>query len=134
MCILKDIWPSNKEISRPDRRPVTAGMFEKNYADVFKGDERWNAMESPEGELYAWDDKSTYIKNPPYFDGMTMELPKHRGHQRRPLPRAVRRLDHHRPHFASRLDQEGFARGPIPDRAWRGAEGFQLLRLATRQR
>jgi aconitate hydratase len=55
---------------------VTSEMFKKNYADVFKGDERWNAIASPDGELYAWDKDSTYIKNPPYFDGMTMELDK----------------------------------------------------------
>src|SRR6185312_15387062 len=48
----------------------------KNYADVFKGDERWNAIASPDGELYAWNKDSTYIKNPPYFDGMTMKLDK----------------------------------------------------------
>ena len=73
---LKDIWPSNKEISDLIASAVTAEMFEKNYADVFKGDARWNAIASPDGDLYAWDDASTYIKNPPYFDGMTMELGK----------------------------------------------------------
>jgi aconitate hydratase len=74
---LKDIWPSNKEIADLVAKSVTAGMFEKNYSDVFKGSKEWNAVEVPEGDQYAWDDKSTYIKNPPYFDGMTMELPKH---------------------------------------------------------
>jgi aconitate hydratase len=73
---LKDIWPSNKEISDLMAGAVTSEMFKKNYADVFKGDERWNAIPSPDGELYAWDKDSTYIKNPPYFDGMTMELDK----------------------------------------------------------
>lgn len=73
---LKDIWPSNKEISDLMAGAVTSEMFEKNYADVFKGDERWNAIASPDGELYAWDKDSTYIKNPPYFDGMKMELDK----------------------------------------------------------
>jgi len=71
---LKDIWPTNKEISDLMAGAVTSEMFEKNYADVFKGDDRWNAIASPDGELYAWDKDSTYIKNPPYFDGMTMEL------------------------------------------------------------
>ncbi|MEO8809013.1 MAG: aconitate hydratase AcnA [Rhodanobacter sp.] len=73
---LKDIWPTNKEISDLMAGAVTSEMFEKNYADVFKGDERWNAIASPDGELYAWDKGSTYIKNPPYFDGMTMKLDK----------------------------------------------------------
>ncbi len=71
---LKDIWPSNKEISDLMAGAVTADMFKKNYADVFKGDQRWSGIDSPDGDLYAWDPDSTYIKNPPYFDGMTMEL------------------------------------------------------------
>ncbi len=71
---LNDIWPSNKEISDLMAGAVTSEMFKKNYADVFKGDERWNAIASPDGALYEWDKDSTYIKNPPYFDGMTMEL------------------------------------------------------------
>ncbi len=71
---LKDIWPSNKEISDLMAGAVTSEMFKRNYADVFKGDERWNAIASPDGALYEWDKDSTYIKNPPYFDGMTMEL------------------------------------------------------------
>ena len=71
---LKDIWPSNKEISDLMAHAVTADMFKKNYANVFKGDERWNAIASPDGSLYAWDKESTYIKNPPYFDGMQMAV------------------------------------------------------------
>jgi aconitate hydratase len=71
---LKDIWPSNKEISDLMAGAVTSDMFKKNYADVFKGDERWSSIASPDGDLYAWDRDSTYIKNPPYFDGMTMEV------------------------------------------------------------
>jgi len=74
---LKDIWPSNKEIANLVASSVNAGMFSKNYANVFKGSAEWNAVETPEGDQYAWDEKSTYIKNPPYFDGMTMELPRH---------------------------------------------------------
>jgi aconitate hydratase len=74
---LKDIWPSNREIAELVTSSVSAGMFSKNYADVFKGSKEWNAVEVPEGDQYAWDEKSTYIKNPPYFDGMTMDLPKH---------------------------------------------------------
>ncbi|TAL83069.1 MAG: aconitate hydratase AcnA [Rhodanobacter sp.] len=70
---LKDIWPSNQEISDAIAGAINPAMFEKNYADVFKGDSRWNQIASPDGALFAWDD-STYIKNPPYFDGMTMEL------------------------------------------------------------
>jgi aconitate hydratase len=67
---LKDIWPSNQEISDTIAGAINPQMFEKNYADVFKGDSRWNSIASPDGSRYAWDD-STYIKNPPYFDGMS---------------------------------------------------------------
>ncbi len=67
---LKDIWPSNKEISDTIAGAINPAMFEKNYADVFKGDSRWNQIASPDGALFQWDD-STYIKNPPYFDGMS---------------------------------------------------------------
>ncbi len=71
---LRDIWPSNQEISDTVAGAVTAEMFTRNYADVFAGDERWNAIASPDGERFAWDGDSTYIKNPPYFDGMTMQV------------------------------------------------------------
>ncbi len=70
---LKDIWPSNQEISDAITGSITPEMFTKNYADVFKGDERWNAIASPDGAQYQWDD-STYIKNPPYFEGMDMTV------------------------------------------------------------
>ncbi|HEV7270680.1 aconitate hydratase AcnA [Pseudoxanthomonas sp.] len=71
---LKDIWPTNKEIGDFIARTVGPEMFAKNYADVFKGDARWNTIASPDGDLYAWDGDSTYIKNPPYFDGMSMDV------------------------------------------------------------
>ncbi|RRU89686.1 aconitate hydratase AcnA [Stenotrophomonas maltophilia] len=70
---LRDIWPSNKEIGDVIAATVGPEMFKQNYADVFKGDTRWNTIASPDGNLYAWSDASTYIKNPPYFDGMTMQ-------------------------------------------------------------
>ena len=71
---LRDIWPSNKEIGDVIAATIGPEMFAKNYADVFKGDTRWNQIESPEGESYAWDASSTYIKSPPYFDGMSMNV------------------------------------------------------------
>jgi len=69
---LKDIWPTNQEVSDAIAGAISPQMFKDSYADVFKGDSRWNAIASPDGKTYAWDD-STYIKNPPYFDGMTAE-------------------------------------------------------------
>ena len=67
---LKDIWPSNKEIQTFIRENVTRAMFEEKYADVFKGDAHWQAVDAPRSETYAWDDDSTYVQNPPYFQGM----------------------------------------------------------------
>ena len=71
---LRDIWPSNKEIGDMIAATVGPEMFKQNYADVFKGDTRWAQIESPEGQAYEWNGDSTYIKNPPYFDGMTMQV------------------------------------------------------------
>ena len=67
---LKDIWPSNKEIQEFIQKNVTRDIFEKKYAEVFKGDENWQAVKVPAGQTYAWDDASTYVQNPPYFVGM----------------------------------------------------------------
>jgi aconitate hydratase len=72
---LKDIWPSSQEIHDTIASSVTSEMFRSSYSSVFKGDERWNSIDSPEGEKFDWQDDSTYIQNPPYFQGMTLELP-----------------------------------------------------------
>jgi aconitate hydratase len=70
---LKDIWPSTREIHDLIAANVTSTMFKSSYASVFDGDENWNGLKVPKGETYAWDDDSTYVKNPPYFDGMSRE-------------------------------------------------------------
>ncbi len=67
---LRDLWPTPQEVESAMRNSVTSEMFAKEYADVFTGDEHWRALPIPEGDLYAWDENSTYIKNPPYFEGM----------------------------------------------------------------
>ena len=72
---LKDIWPTNKEIQDAVARSVTADLFKASYADVLKGDARWQSIKVTKSETYAWDSKSTYIQNPPYFEGMTMTPP-----------------------------------------------------------
>jgi aconitate hydratase len=70
---LREIWPSPQEVESTVRSSVSREMFSKEYADVFAGDEHWRALPVPEGDLYAWDAKSTYIKNPPYFEGMQVK-------------------------------------------------------------
>jgi aconitate hydratase len=69
---LKDIWPSTQDVAAAVAASVTSGMFKQGYASVFAGDENWNAIQVPQGEVYKWDATSTYVRNPPYFDGMTM--------------------------------------------------------------
>jgi aconitate hydratase len=72
---LRDIWPTAHDVQQLIRTSVNAEMFSKTYADVFHGDERWRGIEVPASETYAWDGSSTYIRNPPYFDGMSRKPP-----------------------------------------------------------
>jgi aconitate hydratase A / 2-methylisocitrate dehydratase len=72
---LRDIWPTPQEVADEVSRSVKAEFFRTQYSDVFKGDEQWQSLDVPTGETYAWDGNSTYVKNPPYFEGMTMEPP-----------------------------------------------------------
>ena len=67
---LKDIWPTNKEIDTFVRKNISPKMFKTRYADVFKGDKNWRGVTTSQGETYAWDNTSTYVQNPPYFEGM----------------------------------------------------------------
>ncbi len=68
---LADIWPSDQEVQQVLTQAIDSKMFQHSYASVFQGDEHWRSITVPAGKLYAWDEKSTYVKNPPYFDGMT---------------------------------------------------------------
>jgi aconitate hydratase len=69
---LSDVWPSSEEVKETVADAVRADMFKKNYADVFSGDERWNGLDVPEGDRYAWPD-STYVRRPSFFEGMDEE-------------------------------------------------------------
>ncbi|MGH8224983.1 MAG: aconitate hydratase AcnA [Gammaproteobacteria bacterium] len=70
---LKDIWPSQKEISDLVANNIDSSMFKHVYGEVFDGDKNWNGLDVPKGEIYRWDESSTYVRNPPYFEGMRME-------------------------------------------------------------
>jgi aconitate hydratase len=72
---LKDIWPSPREIQDTTLKTLRSDMFSKQYSNVFEGDELWKSMQIAEGDLFAWKEDSTYIKNPPFFEGMTLEPP-----------------------------------------------------------
>ncbi len=68
---LKDIWPSTHEIQEYIKKNVTRELFASKYADVFKGDKRWQAVKTSTGQTYSWNSGSTYVQNPPYFKGIT---------------------------------------------------------------
>ncbi|HUQ19877.1 MAG TPA: aconitate hydratase AcnA [Gemmatimonadaceae bacterium] len=72
---LRDLWPSPKEVADEILRSVKAEMFQTQYADVFKGEDSWRSLPVPEGDLYSWVADSTYVKNPPFFEGMTLTPP-----------------------------------------------------------
>lgn len=70
---LKDIWPDAAEVQKTIDESIDSGMFTKQYAGVFDGDERWRSLETPTGDTFEWSPESTYVRRPPYFDGMTLE-------------------------------------------------------------
>jgi aconitate hydratase len=72
---LKDIWPTQGEVHETILKSVRSEMYESKYAEVFEGDKRWRDLPVPTGDLYEWDPVSTYVRKPPYFEGMTLEPP-----------------------------------------------------------
>lgn len=70
---LKDIWPDTAEVQKTIDESIDTTMFDTQYASVFEGDERWRNLPTPEGSTFEWDETSTYVRKPPYFDGMTLE-------------------------------------------------------------
>ena len=70
---LSDIWPTPEEVQKTIDETINSDMFTRQYAGVFDGDSRWQSLPTPTGDTFSWDPKSTYVRKPPYFDGMTME-------------------------------------------------------------
>ena len=123
---LADIWPSEAEVNDVVANAIGEDMFNKSYQDVFAGDAQWQALPIPTGNTFEWDPQSTYVRKPPYFEGMTMEPdPGHR-HRRRPRAGQARRLGHHRPHLPGRCDQGRHPGRQVPHRARRRAPRLQL--------
>ena len=108
---LRDIWPSQREIADAIETAIESDMFRKSYGEVFEGDETWKALAVPEGDRYAWDEQSTYVKQPPYFEGMPREPPE--GFERIEGARALALLgdsvttDHISPAGAIKKDSPG---------------------------
>lgn len=73
---LRDIWPSREEIQSIERKYVIPAMFKDVYEKIELGSKNWQSLEAPSGKLFSWDKESTYIKHPPFFDGMTRDLPQ----------------------------------------------------------
>jgi aconitate hydratase len=73
---LSDLWPSRREVSDAIEQAVESDMFRRSYGEVYAGDDTWNALDVPAGDRYAWDESSTYVKRPPYFDRMGPEAPE----------------------------------------------------------
>jgi hypothetical protein len=130
---LKDIWPTTKEIAPSSSKYVTSTIFKKKYADVFKGDTNWRKIKTTASDTYKWNMGSTYVQNPPYFEGMKMTPGAGDRHRQRAHPRAVRRQDHHRPHLAGRFDQADLARRQVSLRASGASRRLQPVRHAPRQ-
>ena len=103
----KDIWPSPTEIEDTIGSAISQDMFVKSYADVFKGDERWRSLPTPEGKTFDWAADSTYVRKPPYFDGMPQTPAPVTDITGRSSARAARRFGHHRPHLSCGQHQAG---------------------------
>ncbi len=130
---LRDIWPTSKEIQDFVRKNVTKALFKAKYADVFKGDANWRRVKTPHSQTYAWDNKSTYVQNPPYFRGIAMQ-PKPvtdiEGARILALFGDKITTDHISP---GRIDQGGVACGQISPGEQGQAGGFQPVRNAAGQ-
>lgn len=72
---LRDIWPTREQIHAVEQKYVLPAMFKEVYSKITNGNAQWNSLDAPDSLLYPWDEKSTYIKSPPFFAGMTLDLP-----------------------------------------------------------
>jgi aconitate hydratase len=131
---LKDIWPTRAEIEEVKARAIQSEMYRKSYANVYEGDARWKSMDVPTGDRFAWSDDSTYVRQPPYFLGMTRDAPEqvddvHGARAIAYLGDSVT-TDHISPAGSIKKDSPA---GPLPGAGGGGAAGVQLVRLAAGQ-
>ncbi len=130
---LRDLWPTPEQIKDTIAEAINEDMYRRTYADVFTGDENWAALPVPEGDLFAWDPDSTYVRLPPYFEGMSPEpgtVEDVAGARCLVMIGDSVTTDHISP---ARRDQAGEPGRPLPGRARRRAQGLQLLRVASRE-
>ena len=101
---LREIWPTEREIQASMLSAVKSEMFQRQYANVFEGDERWRSLPVPTGDLFEWDQQSTYVRKPPFVEGISREpAPLTDIISARVLARARRQRDD-RSHLAGRID------------------------------
>ena len=130
---LRDLWPTSEEIGATIAASVSGELFRGRYADVYTGDETWRGMPVPEGDLFQWEPDSTYVRLPPYFDGMPREpgtVDDIHGARCLVMLGDSVTTDHISPAGSIKPDSPA---GRLPDRARRRAQGLQLLRVAARQ-
>ena len=128
---LSDIWPSADDVAQAIRTSLEPQQFEHEYGRVWDGDENWAALPSPSGPMYEWDPDSTYVRGAAVLR-RSRRCRRRREHRGRARPGQGRRLHHHRPHLAGRIDQGGLARGGVPQGARGVAGGVQQLRRTPR--
>ena len=102
---LKDIWPTQKEIADTIASSMTPEMFTEQYGKATLGPDEWQKIQSSTGDMFQWDEKSTYVQEPPFFVDMPAEAGADQVDRRRSVPGVCRRFDNHRPHQPGRLDQ-----------------------------
>ena len=130
---LKDIWPSSAEVAEVIEDAVQSDMFHKSYGEVFDGDERWNGLDVPTGDLFEWDERSTYVRRPPFFEDLPREPePLEDINDARVLAVLGDSVttDHISP---AGIDQAGRPGRAVPQRQPRRDGRLQLIRLAPRQ-
>ncbi len=130
---LKDIWPSDQEIREAVAAHVKPEQFRNQYAHALEGDARWQKLQVPTSNTFAWDEKSTYVRRPPVLREPAEGAGRGAGHQERARARPARRLGDHRPHQPRGKHRQGEPGGALPDGAGRRAEGLQLVRKPPRQ-
>ncbi len=130
---LKDVWPTEQEVQQTMLKAVTADMFRRSYADVFRGDERWQGLGVAEGSRFQWDASSTYVRKPTFLEGMTMEPAPLRditGGRLLALLGDSVTTDHISPAGSIKADSPA---GKVSDREGREADRLQLVRRASWQ-
>ena len=113
-----------RKSARRSRTSIDSAMFRKEYGQVFEGDERWRGLKVPEGDLFSWEQDSTYVKAPPFFDGVGATPPPLGDISDARVLAMLGRQRDHRSHLARRIDRRRQSRRQISDRSWRAAADF----------